>query len=444
MMIVGRANERKRGRRLGRGALPWLLLIPLMACWPRVTPPVISVSESIAASSTPDPTSGGVPTTGPAGTPVLARTSKELLDTAGWLFLDYNGSGVQDDPEPPVVGYHVCANVPGQDDVCVDTDADGRYSFEGLAPANTRVSLHLGGARPQAEDGVTGPERYRYWIDSSGLITAGGYSVVGYVTGELITVPEHIVADSSIHSLDEDIAVVSGENSVATGLVHGVATLPFIEEDYRKISHVSGYDHDPAPESVLSYSGARSTCLETSSCELQLPWQSPLFGISDGNKGLGYWITANRGFVGVVAAHEGQARVEWTEGGEASIVIINTGSGTGIITRYSRLQEALIRSKWYVRRGQLIGYVAPHSNPLGTEGQESGYGLRFEIFSGRDFGEGVGTSKDFFAMEDPTHIVPGFNDASMWTLWNEPQFPFTGTEFDVETEPPVPEGVEAQ
>ena len=213
-------------------------------------------------------------------------------------------------------------------------------------------------------------------------------------------------------------------------MVQGLVTLPFIEEDYRKISHVVGYDHDPAPDSAMGYSGPRTVCLDAGPCSPLNPWQSRLFEFPDGQRGLEYRFTRDQGMVGVVAAHEGQARVEWTPGSEASIVIINTGSGTGILTRYSGLQEALIRSKWYVRRGQLIGYIGPHGDPSDAQEDGSDYSLHFELFAGRAFGEGMGTSKDFFAMEDQSFVVPGFNDVSLWTVWNRPQFPFTATEIN--------------
>ena len=439
-LMMDEASQARPSRRNGcpatsRGALPLLLLVALVGCGPRPIPTGPSVREPEAVPGAPDPRYLEEESiAGPGATP----SPSALADTAGWLFLDSNGSGVREAHESPVVGQRVCARVQGQEDLCTNTDATGRYAFEGLAPTNTRVSLHLGSAVPGGDTATTGIDRYRYWLDTSGLATAGGYSVVGYVTGNLITVPTHTVADSAIHSLEESIEALAGEKPFETGLVQGLVTLPFLEDDYDKISHVFGYDHDPAPRSVLGYSGARSICQTRGGCTPLSPWRLPFFDIPDGQQGLEYRFTPDKGMVGVVAAHEGQARVEWTEGSDASIVIINTGSGTGILTRYSGLQEALIRSKWYVRRGQLIGYVAPHDDHSDAEGDESSYGLRFELFGGRAFGEGVGTSKDFFAMENRSHIVPGFNDASMWTLWNRPQFPFTLTEIDGVPEPAEP------
>jgi murein DD-endopeptidase MepM/ murein hydrolase activator NlpD len=143
----------------------------------------------------------------------------QLAHLQGRLFFDYNGNGIQDGEEPPVVGASVqLRDYAGSITAEALTDTSGDYAIEDVRTGSYK--LH-----------VEGEKKFRYMCTSPGEFRA--------------------VSDGYAISLQES-------TKFNIGLMEGFLTLPFPKDIPIYVDGSDFFDHDPGPD-ALWWDGTRRT-----------------------------------------------------------------------------------------------------------------------------------------------------------------------------------------
>jgi len=319
-----------------------LFLLLVVGCTP-TTAPIPTLIPTAMSTLTPTviPTATNIPTPEPTLTPI------PLADLEGILFFDYNGNGLRDVEEPPIVDFGVCVNVEGKD-VCNFTDGNGHYKFEELGPVSEAVSLRF--VDPNADKPTLAFRYINLW---RGEIVIPAYEREG------VQVPEQHLNDTVVVPLQQGVVVRVGEFS-ETGLMQGFLSWPLDHEGF----YISTfYDHEPAVGRALDWRG--NTVMGI--CN-QYTW--PVNGICENHDGTDFIafptdslaqafdISDDGTGAPVFASLEGT--VNWAqplESGSLHVTLDHRVGGHPYQTGYSHLSAILVRFGERVYRGQLIGLV---------------------------------------------------------------------------------------
>lgn len=385
-----------------------LLAILLVSCAPASTTAPVSL-----ATNKPLPTATFTPLATTTFTLTPSNTPIPLVDLEGLLFFDYNGNGLKDGVEPAIVDFGVCTKKQEQK-ICVNSDAEGNFRFEKIAPLDSKILLQF--VDPNTE---TPSLAFRYVN-----IWKGETVLPPYVYNN-VNVPEQRLNDTVTTTLSEGVVVKVGEKAII-GLIQGIITLPLNADGLAALNKVMGFDHNPS-KGVRDFTGSTNECYSPWDCTSKLATsQSPYLGTGDSHRGIDYGTFSNPTGIPFFAAHAGFISTyegsNVVNGIRAICVNVSTdknwssGYSNGITTSYQHAGNLAVKDGDYVYRGQFLGFV-------GNTGTSWTH-LHFEAWYGKEFkrtDEGYLYNKDFYAMIIPEFIISGFNNTSIWTVWNNPQ-----------------------
>jgi len=230
--------------------LPLIALALLLVACSNIPTSELTAGAAITATLTPQSAEIATPTSEPTSTPTLTPeptstpTPIPLADLEGGLFFDYNGSGLREDTEPPIADFGVCAKVAGREEVCTETDENGRYVFEELAPVNARVFLRF--VDPNADNPALAFRYINIWKEA---VVIPSHEKNG------VQVPEQRLNDTDIVPIAQGVSTIVGDIS-EIGLMQGFLTSPFLcDQDY-SYSISLWYDHDLRQGFFLNYQGS--------------------------------------------------------------------------------------------------------------------------------------------------------------------------------------------
>jgi biotin carboxyl carrier protein len=291
-----------------------------------------TVTASPTSTPTPPPTPTSTSAATPTSTPTETPTPLPLAGLGGALFFDRNGSGLQEGGEPPIQGFGVCTTPPRGSQVCVQTDLDGHYAFEQIAPVGTR--LHLSFVDPNGDDPVLAFQYISVW-NKPAVIPA--YQMSG------IQVPEQHLDDTEVASLEAGIVVQVGERK-EIGLMQGFLTLPLRQDSW--FFEYNWVDLEPAKDAVRNYAGV--TRMATSRRDVA---NQPLATL-DGHDAVDYAI--HNGTI-VFAAAPGVVLVtQMFDQGNGKMEVRSSISGKRYVVNYGHMAVFLVREGSQVERGQAI------------------------------------------------------------------------------------------
>jgi hypothetical protein len=348
-------------------------------------------------------------------TPTETPSPIPLSDLEGALFFDYNGNGLKDEAEPVIVGFGICTKIQEQE-VCVNSDTEGKFRFGKIAPPDSEILLRF-----------TDPNKdipslaFRYINIWKAEIILAPYELNN------INVPEQHLNDTSTILLNEGITTKAGSN-INIGLMQGIVTLPLNPNGLAVLNKVMGFDQDISG-GVMDFTGSTYGCGAPWECNKPASSQSPYIGTGNSHRGIDYGAFNSPTGIPFFAAHAGYVAIfigdNAVNGSRALCVNISTDkyiNGSfdypkkGFLTSYQHAANLAVKDGDYVYRGQFLGFV-------GNTGTQWTH-LHFEIDYGKAFERNDETflyNKDFYAMNIPEYIKTGFNDISIWTVWNSPQ-----------------------
>jgi len=411
-----------------------LLAILLVSCAPVSTPAPISTPTDTPQPTetfTPEPTATSTPK--PTVTPAPTQLS-------GMLFLDANGSGLRDKasficPErnaaptsleysfsgvcsPDNVGELVTATEPSLEgftvckaNICTTTNANGKYALV-LTDVKDGENIKLAITDPNSGDPALALRYVNIWNKA---VVVPAYEMNG------IQIPEQHLNDTAIISIENGFSAKIGADN-QTGLTQGYVLFPLSKDDFTKLEMIQGFDQDPSPK-VVDFAGNTSKCNAYNICQImsRRPGQA-LNGIGgNDHTGIdyGYYGLPNKHNIFIYAAKAGYAQIR-TENGNIDILeFLGQGFGGSArpIINNGHTAYSLVADGAYVYPGQIIGI-------MGNTGTAKNWThLHFEVQYEKPVSNGhIGFSKDFYAQVVQDFIIPGFNDISVWTVYNLPVF----------------------
>jgi murein DD-endopeptidase MepM/ murein hydrolase activator NlpD len=369
-------------------------------------------------TATPTDTPSPAPSPTPMPTLTPTPTPIPLGDLMGTVFFDYNGSGLQEENEPALADLEICAELPENgENVCTQTDAGGNFQFVEIAPDNSPVHLRPINGDPEQHNTV-----FRYITAWQENVTIPAYEIDEY------EIPEQSLNRTQVVDFDEGFPALVGQN-LELGLLQGLVTYPFIEEEFDSLAYITGYDHDPRPGLVIDHIGDITPCSSFFECE-EKPTDtlSPFKGVWDTHGGIDYQFDG-QDKITIVASHDGYVKEIRQDKDDKEIHFeISTSPdgnivrpGDGIVTTYQHCQVVAVNNDDLVLRGQIVGYIFRTEFHWHVYSWHLHHGLVFgEPFE--QFAYPNPYYKPFYAMEVPEFRVDGLNDYSAWTVWNTPQF----------------------
>jgi hypothetical protein len=400
------------------------ITVVLVSCAPASTP---------APTNLPQPTSTFTPQ--PTATPAPVEVS-------GLLFLDANGNGLKDEAsficpdvkatpaslehffsktcssenagqlvavsEPPLANFTVC-----KENICTETDTNGKYTLS-LTGAKNGEKIALAIKDPNSDNPVFA---IKYINVLNKVMVIPAYEMNG------AQVPEQHLSDTKITPIQNGFSTIVGTEN-QTGLTQGYIIFPLSAKDYEKLEMIQGFDHDISP-AVVDFLGSTSKCLEYNVCQSmsRKPGQI-LNGVGNDHTGIdyGYYGSPDKYNMLIYAAMAGYIQERPTDGGKQknNIDILtfsgqNFGTSPKPLLNNGHTATYLVDDGVYVYSGQIIAI-------MGNTGTANPH-LHFEIQYGKRVNnEWIGYSKDFYAQTVPDLVVSGFNDISVWTVYNLPIF----------------------
>lgn len=424
---------------------------------PRPSPEPTSTLEP---THTPLPTDTPQPTSTPSSTPLPTATPPPPdASLEGILFLDANGSGLQDQAsfvcpdeaekiesliyffpdaaictpgtivtvmEPGLAGMIVSANSSERSSSST-TDATGFYRV--LIPyAEDGERLTLTVHDPNAGNPAIEMRHTSIWIRS---VTIPAGNVKG------TDIPEQNLNETRVALLKRGYSAVIGQEN-STGLMQGYLTLPFIQSapepysnqanpspfvwNYYDIFHDQQicadkpYAHD-GPS--LDYRGLYTDRSNDATYSTA--------GAGDAHTGLDYSVP-----IGKFVAHGAPDSIVWylPEEDELRVHTYTTVGGIKIRNTYGHNSVQLVKHGQKVRRGEIIALTGQSGGGIDILTGVMNPQLHFDlsIFAERDDSHiGCDNYTDpFRTIIDPPNIQPySGNPVSMWTVDNLPFFPLT-------------------
>jgi len=349
-----------------------------------------------------------------------------LVDLEGSLFFDYNGSGLREDGEPPIENFGVCVKAK---DICVNTDENGHFIFEKVAPEGTGVQLSF--VDPDANIPSLAFRFINIWKAN---VVIPAYEIDG------IQVPEQHLIDNDVVPLAKGLRTVAGNND-SIGLMQGFLTLPLPPSALDNYHHVLGYDHDPRKGFVVNYAGDTFRCPESPLCNpidptLLITELSRFAGVYDSHVGYDFMFPKNSDKYFFMAAIPGVVDIWVSNGLVLAIKETDLGFEMGPDVTNGEIYKALVAQDQKVYRGQIIGltgsasYFAEHPElPWFIYPNGSNYEITL-LLGPRDPPEPDdykpnSYEKDPYGVTDPNVPMnfPELEVYSSWTVFNSPQQP---------------------
>jgi hypothetical protein len=361
----------------------------------------------------------------PLPTATFTLTPIQLVNLDGVLFFDYNGSGLQENNEPPIANFKVCIN---QKDVCVTTDESGRYLFKNIAPNETNIRLSF--VDPNAENPVLAFRYINLW---KAEIIIDSYEMND------IQVPEQHLNDTLVIPIKNGVTTKAG-NKDSIGLMQGFLTHPLPPEALANLHHINGFDHDPRKGYVVSYAGDTNRCLDSPSCNpidpAKLNTDISLFGgIYDSHVGYDFMFPKANDKFFFMASIPGVIDIWVSNGIVVSIETSRLGFEFGPLITNGEIYKPLVNKGQKVYRGQIIGltgeseYKAEHPEYSNTVSLRANYEMTMLLGPQNppepDDYKPNSYEKDPFGVTDPNvpMTFPKIEVFSSWTVFNLPQQP---------------------
>lgn len=385
--------------------------------------------------------------------------TQALVNLDGKLFFDMNATGLQDDvtylpclnqnceavtePEPGLEGFEVCTDL---DEIayCATTGADGSFSIS--LPAEKDEVVYVSITDPHKNV----PEKAMRFINLfMGEVFIPSYTLKGKVglnrvDGKKVEgvldpfafyqgdVQEQRLYDTELEKITEKITLkIGAENSI--GLMNERMVYPFRFEDFAGLDKRGGFDQDLDKGKVIDFAGnTQKTNWAYLDCIFDKSSDSPFLCTLDGHTALDYGYKGSPKGVAVFAAQEGHVNILFDEPNNAFSLYLypshefnlDENPENEILLYYYHLDSSVVEIGQEVYRGQLLGFMGnratvkeyPHlhfaalyGKPLDAPNKDME--RFFSLYL-----------KDFYANRVPENIVKGFNDHSIWTVWNQPVF----------------------
>jgi hypothetical protein len=371
-------------------------------------------------TQTPTQTLTSTPTT------TLTPTPIPLANLEGVLFFDYNGSGLLEENEPPIVSFKVCVKAK---DICVDTDENGHFIFENIASQGTEILLSF--VDPNANKPVLAFRYINHWKSE---VVIQAYEMDG------IQIPEQHLNDTEVIPLANGISTKAG-NDDKIGLMQGFLTHPLQPEAIANLHHILGFDHDPRKGFVANYAGDLYRCPDSPYCNpidpTKLKTNIPLFaGVYDSHVGYDFMFPREKDKYYFLASMPGI--IDISIGNYGTVVFIegsDLGFEFGPLVTNGEIYKAVVQKGEKVYRGQIIGltgeaeYKAEHPEYRNTVALCANYEMTLLLGPQNppepDDYKPNSYEKDPFGVTDPNIPMnfPELEVYSSWTVFNSPQQP---------------------
>jgi len=333
------ANVPRANMKHPKAIVALVLIVSLTAC---STPsPAVTRTPSPTVTLTPSPTLTSIPTATLTATP----TDIPLAGLKGLLFFDYNGSGLREKPEPPIVGMGVCVEITGKEKTCIETDENGQFDFSKLAPAGKTVELSFVDSNKDRPD-----LSFRYINSWRGPVTIPAYEMNG------VQVPEQNLNDTKIIPIEQGIKLKVG-NKPEIGLMQGFLTLPFVQSQVPDL-YIWGYFD------IMNSSITCGTPVSANGTALNYDGKytkggggnsvTPRVGVGDGHEGLDYSVP-----IGSYIINASPNAKVWLlpheNNGELRVHTLYQLGNEVYQNAYGHLNVQLVALNDIVYRGQIIG-----------------------------------------------------------------------------------------
>jgi len=360
-----------------------------------------------------------------ANEPTKIQSTKEpstLQDVVGELFFDINGNGLHEKEEPSIPDFTICVENQLQEWICTETDSEGKFIFNEIFKNENAIWIKF------EDPNVQIPERaFNYVNIWKGLEIIPKYELNG------VSVPEQELDKTELVSIENTIELVR-KQELQIGLVQGIVTMPLQEEGFKQLEWVMGFDQNPV-DGVIDFMGETNECFEFNDCNARKDSLSPYVGTGESHRGIDIGTLSDIRGIPIFASHPGYVTTfEGTyvvDGKRALCIAISEdenwsfGKSSGITTSYQHLDNLVVEDGDYVERGQFLGFVGDTGGGWVHLHFEAWYGSPIKYDEIEEF-----YNKDFYAMNHEEHIIPGFNDMSIWTEWNTPHYINIETNFN--------------
>lgn len=445
-----------------------LILSCLAACGGSEAPPeptltlVPSSTPPPEPTGTPEPTHTPLPTSTPTQTPSPTATLPPPdASLEGILFLDANGSGLQDqtsficpdlDATPPSLAYFFPDAVgctPGQlvevmepdlagltvnlnvDNQTITTLTDSNGAYQVTIPGGSNGEEVMLSIQDPNEGNPELELRYINIWQYEAMIPA-------YVIEET-KVPVQVLNATKTATLRNTIEVTIGANN-QMGLMQGIGVLPMEASVYNDVFWISGYDHDPRKIHSINWKGDATTlCVVHLSCETNYAGDSHVgwdYGLPTGSiaraNTSGYvttWVnTDTNGSINLEIVTDFPV-IDKSELGKSSDIVFD--NATNLRSVYSHFSQLLIATGDFVQIGQILGL----SGDTGTQWEH----LHFDINYGdvnpaeEDDWQVMANFKDPYGVLSTVDVYFPYERNGMWTVYNLPQFPLVSSGMPLES-----------
>ena len=347
-----------------------LVMLFLTACAPGATP-TPTATPMPTATPTVAPTATNTPTPEPTSTPTA--TPMPVYTLSGTVFFDYNGSGIQDEGEPPIEGAEIGLRKhrrnPGEEklELSVVTNGVGEYLFTDLPADDYLIGI-------TSSDENDPAQAFRY------------------VSLSL----------EEFQPIEEVLRVaIDGDTRRDLGLMQGFLTVPLRCGDIDNAPLVSYFDLQPGP-GVRNYLGDVTVA----------SWHPLVCGTLEDHFGIDWGASEGTPIVASAPGIANYAGEVETAGYGMSLhvtlehkVAIRPDWLTKTV--YGHLSEILVSFGQQVSRGQVIGL----SGSTGSSEPHLHWGLLIEKWNPTHVIEDMDPFRDLF----------GSDSKSFWTKDNNPQ-----------------------
>jgi len=320
----------------------------------------------------------------------------------GKLFFDYNGSGLQEEGEPTISGFGVCANdLFSDEDVCVISDKDGFFSLSEIAPEGMKVDLRF--VDPNADDPALAFRYINLW---KGPVVIPAYEM------NRVQVPEQHLNNTEAIPIHETAEFEAGMG-IELGLMQGFFTLPYLYSDKDNYWIINYVDLDINFGTVRNYFGNKNKFGDPIGNPVVIRTTDQHYGIDfDGPEGA--WVLSPAfGIAYYIGEEHNQIQI---------MHVKNLSTGLG------HFNNLVVSKNQQLFRGQIVAINGTYN----THHPHIHFGLYLEkgdipaIDPFRDLINDEFIFMEYLKMEDAGYRQgqkisigsPGF-----WTKDNDPQFP---------------------
>jgi hypothetical protein len=360
------------------------------------------VSQKNSVISTPPPQDTILT---PSATLTATPTDIPLASMKGLLFFDYNGSGLKENSEPPIVGMGVCAKVVNREKICIETSDKGQFDFSNLAPTGEFVELSFLDSNKDKTD-----LSFRYMNFWKSAVTIPTHEING------IQVPEQNLNDTDIIPIEKGLRLKVGDTS-EIGLMQGFLTLPFVQSQVPDL-YIMGY-FDILNESTTCGSpvSADGVALNYDGKYTEFGGGDPIkprIGVGDGHEGIDYSVPL--GSYIISASPKSKVWLLPRENnGELRVHTLFQLGNDVFQNAYGHLQVQLVEMDEVVYRGQIIGIS-------GKTGASPYHQLHFDLSKStpKQCNQYLDPFRAIFEDTHPDNYSGSYE--SFWTVDNNPQF----------------------